>query len=204
MATGFLVLARAWWDRLRGRLEPSPCPFALAALLDVPFRELFAGPQRVIAAFEFKAGERVLEIGSGIGYYSLEAARRIGYGGWLVCVDIQWRMVEETRRRLVAASFGQAAFVQASAEHLPFAPKFFDRVLLVTVLGEIPDRGEALREIRRVLRPGGRLSVSEQLPDPDFVTPRALRRQLRAAGFVEEATHRHFLLAYTSTWQVRT
>jgi hypothetical protein len=40
------------------------------------------------------------------------------------------------------------------------------------------------------------------LPDPDFITPGSLRRQLRAAGFVEEATRRHFLLAYTSSWRV--
>jgi ubiquinone/menaquinone biosynthesis C-methylase UbiE len=159
------------------------------------------GPVRVLATFDLKPGQRVLDIGTGTGYYSLETARRIGDGGRLICFDIQGEMLAETRRRLRAAGFESAEFVQASAEHLPFSSGSFDHVLLVAVLGEIPDRSQALREIRRVLRPGGRLSVSEQLPDPDFITPGSLRRQLWASGFVEESTRRHFLLAYTSVWR---
>jgi len=195
------MIARAWWDRLRGRLEPSAYPFTEAALLETPWRRPFAGPQRVLAAFDLKPGERVLEVGPGIGYYSLEAARRIGPQGRLICLDIQREMLLETRRRLRGAGCERAGCVEASAEDLPFLSGCFDHVLLVTVLGEIPDRSQALQEVRRVLRPGGRLSVSEQLPDPDFITPGALRRQLRAAGFVEETTRRHFLLAYTSVWR---
>jgi len=66
------------------------------------------------------------------------------------------------------------------------------------VLGGIPDRDVALAEIRRVLRGGGRLSVSEQFPDPDFVTRHGLRRELTARGFAEEKTRGW--LFYTSTW----
>ena len=196
------LVARGWRDRLRGRLEPGPYPFAQATLLDSPLRTLLYGPTRVVNAFDLKAGQRVLDVGSGTGYYSVETARRIGDRGRLTCLDIQGEMLVETRGRLRAAGVESAEFVQASAERLPFASGSFDYVLLVTVLGEIPDRLQALKEIRRVLRPGGRLSVSEQLPDPDFITPGALRRQLRASGFVEETTRRHFLLAYTSAWRV--
>ena len=196
------LVARGWWDRLRGRLEPGPYPFAEATLLDSPLRTLFFGPARVLATFDLKPGQRVLEIGSGTGYYSLETARRIGDGGRLICLDIQREMLLETHRRLCAAGFEGAGSIQARGEDLPFAANSFDHVLAVTVLGEIPGRSQALREIRRVLRPGGRLSVSEQLPDPDFITLGSLRRQLRASGFVEEATHCHFLLAYTSVWRV--
>ena len=196
------LVARGWWDRLRGRLEPGPYPFAQATLLDSPLRTLFFGPARVLARFHMMPGERVLDIGSGTGYYSLEAARRIGDGGRLTCLDIQHEMLLESRRRLFVAGFGSAGFVEASAEQLPFASDSFDHVLLVTVFGEILHRSQALREIRRVLRPGGRLSVSEQLPDPDFITPGALRRELLSAGFVEMATRKHALLAYASTWRV--
>ncbi len=196
------LVARGWWDRLWGRLEPRPYPFPEATLLDSSLRKLFSDPRRIFATFDVKPGERVLDIGSGTGYYSVEAARRTGDGGRLTCLDIQREMLLETRRRLMGAGFERAEFIEASAEDLPFASESFDRVLLVTVLGEIPDRSRALRECGRVLREGGRLSVSEQLPDPDFVTPASLRRQLRAAGFVEETTRGHFLLAYTSTWHV--
>jgi len=74
-------------------------------------------------------------------------------------------------------------------------------VFLVTVLGELPNRRQALEEIRRVLRPGGRPSVSEQFPDPDFVALRTLRRELVEVGFVEKVTNGH--LVYTSTWRLR-
>lgn len=65
------LVARAWWDRVWGRLQPRPYPFAEATLLDSPLRKLFSGPVRVLATFDVKPGERVLDIGSGTGYYSL-------------------------------------------------------------------------------------------------------------------------------------
>jgi arsenite methyltransferase len=196
MASGSLIAA--WWDRLRGRLQPEPFPFAEASMLDMPLRRFVSSPQRVLGEFGVGANERVLEIGPGIGYYSVEAARRVGAAGLLVCLDIQHAMLTAVRRRLAAAGRPAVAMVRASGLELPMRSASFDRVVLITVLGELPDRPGALRELHRVLRPGGRLSVSEQLPDPDFVTKRTLRRQLSAAGFREEATRGHFF--YTSTW----
>ncbi len=194
-------LAGAWWDRFRGRLQPKPCPFSRAAVLDTPLRALFASPQRILTAFDLHADERVLEIGPGTGYYSVEAARRAGPLGSLVCFDIQAEMLREVRRRLRSAGHLNTGFVHGNALHLPFAQRSFDRIVLVGVFGEIPDHPRALAEMRQVLRPGGRLSICEQLPDPDFVTPATLRRELPAAGFVEELTCRHRVLAYTATWR---
>jgi ubiquinone/menaquinone biosynthesis C-methylase UbiE len=177
-----------------------PCPFSHAAVLESPLRVLVAGPKRILGAFGLAEGERVLEIGPGIGYYSLEATRRVGERGRLTCLDIQRDMLLEVRRRILVAGQDNAGFVQASAIMLPLRSDSVDHVFLIAVLGEIPDRPQALAEIRRVLCPGGRLSVSEQFPDPDFVTRRALRRELQAAGFIENVTQGH--LFYTSTWHV--
>jgi ubiquinone/menaquinone biosynthesis C-methylase UbiE len=141
----------------------------------------------------------VLEIGPGVGYYSLEALRVIGEDGRLICLDIQPEMLQEVRQRVSRAAAGEACFVQGSATRLPLSNSSVDQVFLITVLGELPDRSAALGEIRRVLRPGGRLSVSEQLPDPDYLTPRVLRSELSAAGFIEESTRG--LVVYTSTWR---
>lgn len=163
----------------------------------MPGRRLVAGPRRVLDAFGLGAGQVVLEIGSGTGFYSTEAARRVGPQGRLICLDLQPEMLRQARRRVEAAG-SCADFVQADAHALPLRSGVVDHVCLITVLGEIPDRGRSLAEIKRVLRPGGRLSVSEQFPDPDFVTPRALRRELRSAGFVEQKTKGW--LFYMSTW----
>jgi len=187
----------AWWDRLRGRLRPRPCPCSLGGWLDVPGRRLVAGAPRVLGEFGIGAGQTVVEIGPGTGFYSVEAARRIGPSGRLLCVDLQREMLEVTRGRVHVAGL-RAHFVRANASALPLRPGSADHVFLVTVLGEIPDRPHALAEMKRVLRRGGRLSVCEQFPDPDFVTPASLRRDLSTAGFVEERTRGW--LFYRSTW----
>jgi ubiquinone/menaquinone biosynthesis C-methylase UbiE len=75
---------------------------------------------------------------------------------------------------------------QGDAQKLPYADRTFDAAYLIGVLGEIPDAGMALRELRRVLKPGGRLVISELLIDPDFISLPALREQAREAGFVYE------------------
>jgi uncharacterized protein len=166
----------------------------------VPGRRLVAGPRRLLDASGVGAGQTVLEIGCGTGFYSVEAARRVGPSGRLVCLDLQRAMLLHTRRRM-AAEGQPGSFLQADASALPLRSECLDRVLLVTVLGEIPSRGAALAEIKRVLRVGGVLSVSEQFPDPDFVTRGALRRELTLAGFAER--HTRGLLFYTSTWSRR-
>ena len=187
----------AWWDRFRGKLEPRPCPFSGRGILELWVRTLLASPRSVVDAFGLAAGGRVLEIGPGTGYYSIEAARRIGRGQ-LICLEIQREMALAVRQRLAAAGHAGACVLQGDARAIPVRSGSVDHVFLVAVLGEIPNRREALAEIHRVLRSGGRLAVSEQLPDPDFITPRALRRELRPAGFVEQITRGRFW--YTSTW----
>lgn len=158
-----------------------------------------AGPDKVLGAFGIALGQTVLEIGPGTGFYSVEAARRVGTSGHLICLDLQAEMLRHTRERIERSNLS-ASFVRASAHALPLRSSSVDQVFLITVLGEIPDRAKALAEIKRVLRAGGRLSVSEQFPDPDFVTVRTLRRELVAAGFLEEKTQGW--LFYTSTWPI--
>ena len=187
----------AWWDRIRGKLQPRPCPYFLAPVLEIRGRDLVAGPKKVLGAFGLTPGQTVPEIGPGTGFYSVEAARRVGSSGHLICLDLQAEMLRHTRKRIESSNL-VASFVQASAHALPLRSAAVDLVFLITVLGEIPDRTKALAEIKRVLRPTGRLSVSEQFPDPDFVTRRRLRGELDAAGFVEEKTKGW--LFYTSTW----
>jgi ubiquinone/menaquinone biosynthesis C-methylase UbiE len=170
--------------------------------LDRPARAFVAGPERILGEFGLGPGERALEIGPGTGYYSSEAARRAGEQGRLICLDVQREMLLEVRRRTSEAGQTNVDFVTADATALPLPSNCVDHVFLIGVLGEIPDRARALAEIRRVLRSEGRLSVSEQLPDPDFVTRRTLRRELQAVGFIEDATRGRFF--YTSTWHAAT
>jgi ubiquinone/menaquinone biosynthesis C-methylase UbiE len=91
-------------------------------------------------------------------------------------------MLDHTLGRAHEAGIANIDGTEADARTLPFEDASFDAAYLVAVLGEIPDRGAALRELRRVLRPGGRLVVGELFGDPHMVTPGALRREAEAAG----------------------
>jgi SAM-dependent methyltransferase len=71
---------------------------------------------------------------------------------------------------------------QGDARELPYPDDTFDAAYLVTVLGEIPDQEAALRQLARVLKPGGRLVVGELLGDPHWVSPAKLRTRAEAAG----------------------
>lgn len=191
------TIFRSWWERLRGSLHPRPCPWRFAWLLDLPFRPT---PGKVLGAFDLRAGERVLEIGPGTGFYAIHAARRVGPDGAFFALDIQLPMLLELRRRNEKAGGAPMKLLQASAAEIPLAAGSLDHVYLTAVLGEIPDRPAALAEIRRVLRPGGQLSLSEQLPDPDYVSLATLRRELPPHGFVEERSDGRWTL--TSTWRI--
>ena len=71
---------------------------------------------------------------------------------------------------------------QGDGRRLPYEDAKFDGAYLVTVLGEIPDQDVALRELRRVVKPGGRIVVGELFGDPHMVTERSLRARAEAAG----------------------
>jgi ubiquinone/menaquinone biosynthesis C-methylase UbiE len=162
-------------------------------------RAWHAAPAKILGAFELGVGERVLEIGPGTGFYAIHAAPRVGPEGTFFALDIQLPMLLELKRRNARADGAPMKLVTASAAEIPLRTGSLDHVYLTAVLGEIPDRPVALAEIRRVLRPGGRLSVSEQLPDPDYVTLRRLRRELAPLGFVEERSRGWWV--YTATWR---
>lgn len=143
--------------------------------------------------FHVDKGHTVLEVGPGTGYFIVEVARRLGPEGRLVCVDIQPEMIGALRRRLLRQGATNAQPMVGDALGLPLAESSVDRAFLVTVLGEVPDRPKALAELRRVLKPGGILSITETLPDPDYQFPDVVRDLCRASGFRLLEHHRRLL-----------
>lgn len=103
------------------------------------------------------AGLRVLDVGCGDGAYAMAAARR---GGQVVGEDAAPAMITAARARANEAGLG-AEFQQADVTALPFEGNRFDLVFAVTVLCFVPDASAALREMTRVLTPGGRLVLGE-------------------------------------------
>ncbi len=130
-----------------------------------------------------RPGERILEVGPGYGYYSLSVADRLGPKGKLDILDIQPRMLRHTLRSARRLRTRNLVAACGSVEALPYRDEVFDGAFLVTVLGEVNDPAAAMRELFRVIRPGGRLVVGETFADPDWVSPQSLHRLATAAGF---------------------
>jgi ubiquinone/menaquinone biosynthesis C-methylase UbiE len=160
-------------------------PVEYAGWLLSPLRNLIAPASRIVGRLALKPGDRVLETGCGPGYFSPAAARRLPEGR-LTLFDAQAGMIEIAVGRLKRRGFTNFETSVGSAERLPFADASFDVVFMITVLGETPDRAQAISEAARVLRRGGRLSITEAAGDPDRVRPGEVARLAGEAGLVAE------------------
>jgi ubiquinone/menaquinone biosynthesis C-methylase UbiE len=98
-------------------------------------------------------------------------------------------MLSRLKVRLEARRITNVHTLKAALGNGALPADAFDRVLLVTVLGEIPDRVKALGEIRRSLKPGGVLSVTEVFPDPHFQTRNTVRKLAEQAGLELRESH---------------
>ncbi len=165
--------AALWW-----RKNPSACPYGQRFWVEAPHP--IVTRERLRSVLTPEPGERLLEIGPGTGYYTFEMADWVGPEGRVEIFDLQQEFLDHVMR----GSGGRTNIVptQGDATDLPYEDASIDAVILTAVLGEIPDRGAALAEIRRVLRPGGRLVVGELFGDPHFTTLGSLRRQSGEAG----------------------
>jgi ubiquinone/menaquinone biosynthesis C-methylase UbiE len=171
--------AALWWRR-----HPSACPYSQRFWVEAPHP--FITRERLWSVLEPSSGERVLEVGPGTGYYSLPVARWVGPSGRLDALDIQQEMLDHTLRRAAEEGISNIVGERADAREMPYADGTFDAAYLVTVLGEIPDQSAALRELRRVVKPGGRIVVGELFGDPHMVTHGALRERAAQAGLAVE------------------
>ncbi|MBE0611736.1 MAG: methyltransferase domain-containing protein, partial [Dehalococcoidia bacterium] len=136
-------------------------------------------PQAVVRWIGLRGDETVLELGCGPGYFSI-ALRDATPRGRLVLFDLQPEMLRMARKRVGPS--GTVATVAGNAMALPFPAETFDVVFIAAVLGEVPDREACLAEVRRVLRPGGRLVVNEVRGDPDYIKASDLDKACAGVG----------------------
>ena len=157
----------------------------LSWVLESGIRRRILSPGQLVERLPLGPDFAAAEVGSGTGVYARVVRHHVRL---LVAIELQWPLIVKAHVR-----DRELSLAQGSALALPLRAASFDLIYLVTVFGELVDGSAALAEIRRVLRPDGFLSISEHLPDPDFVSRPRLRRACEEAGFT-------FLRSVGSWW----
>ncbi|HDD68872.1 MAG TPA: methyltransferase domain-containing protein [Candidatus Korarchaeota archaeon] len=186
--------------RIVRRFIKVPCPHQFVRLIENPVRRVLFGPEKVLNRAGILPGMRILELGPGGGFLTVEVANIVGEQGIVCCIDIQPEMIKTLRKKAKKLGLEERILeVVGDASYLPYPDRSFDIAYMVAVLGEIPEQRRAIREIWRMLKNGGTLSITEILPDPDYSLPRTVRRLCEGMGFKHVST-RGNLFCYTSNF----
>ncbi len=138
--------------------------------------ESFAGVGNPFIFGHLRPGETVLDVGSGAGFDSLIAARQVGPAGRVIGVDMTDAMLEKARDGARATGLDNVEFRKGLVEELPLDDASVDVVISNGVINLCPDKEAVLREIARVLRPGGRLQIADIVVQK--AVPQAAKEQI--------------------------
>jgi len=185
----FLIVFFGW--RLASNRRSLPCPAWLSWMVDNPLSR--ARTRRTLEQLELSPGMHVLDAGCGPGRLTVPIAQAVGPEGTVFAIDIQPDMLSRAQAKARGASVSNVKFLLGSlgAGQLPHAA--FDRACLVTVLGEIPDKNAALKEIYSSLKPGGFLLINEVVGDPHYQSLKKVRELAHQVGLRPATQHGNWM-----------
>jgi ubiquinone/menaquinone biosynthesis C-methylase UbiE len=182
----FLILVSIIW-RLASRRYTIPCPAWLGWMveMDNPFTKINRAAM-IIEDSGIQQGMTVADIGCGPGRVTIPVAQKVGLSGQVVAVDIQEEMLNKVKEKAQKAHLNNIMFLQTGVGEGRLESNKFDRILLVSVLGEIPNQKAALQEIFNALKPGGILSITETVFDPHYQRFNAVQTLAEQVGFKQK------------------
>ncbi len=170
----FQIGLRAWV-----RTNPQRIPYGWGWLLENPWRKHYRDPSQTVAACEIKPSDTVLEIGAGSGLFTAALAASCAK---LIVSDIEERYLKDSSAKVQDRA--NLEFLVADACALPLPDASVNVVVMISVLPEISTPTLALREAARVLKPGGHIVISQELFEPEYVTPATTDTWAANAGLV--------------------
>jgi arsenite methyltransferase len=147
----------------RAGLEALDYPLDMARNLPEPVAAAYCGVGNPFTLGPIHLGEAILDIGCGAGVDSIIAAMMVGESGWVTGVDLVPEMLERAKENARMAGVENIAFLEASAEELSFPDNSFDVVISNGVFNLVVDKTKAVGEVYRVLKPGGRFMLADQV-----------------------------------------
>jgi ubiquinone/menaquinone biosynthesis C-methylase UbiE len=180
--TVFLLIFIVWG--LASKRQSLPCPVWLSWMveLDNPFTKTNRA-EVIIQNLDLQPGMSALDFGCGPGRLTIPMAEKVGVQGRMTAVDMQDGMLKRTQEKAQSKNIENIRFVQSAAGEGKLGNDQFDRAVLVTVLGEIPDQLSALQELFNAIKPGGVLSITEIIFDPHFQSRSKVMQLAEKVGF---------------------
>ena len=136
------------------------CPWWVGYLLASPIRRWLQDPEKILSPY-VNEGMTVLDIGPGMGFFTIPAARMVGESGKVIAVDVQEKMLRVLRKRAEKAGVGDRIVVRLCEPNSLGVSEPIDLCLAFNVVHEVPDAGKLFSQIRGILKPAGRVLLSE-------------------------------------------
>jgi len=177
------------WRRASARAS-HPLPVWLSSMVefDNPFTKINRAAT-LLKHLQVQPGMRVADIGCGPGRNTIPIAKLVGLEGKVSAIDLQIGMLTQVEIKATQADLHNIECLQVNMGEGSLSQNHYDRALLVTVIGEIPQQEAALREVHSALKTGGRLLVTEVIFDPHFQSQKKIRRLAQTVGFTEIACY---------------
>jgi 2-polyprenyl-3-methyl-5-hydroxy-6-metoxy-1,4-benzoquinol methylase len=138
------------------------CPWWLCFTFDNPLRKLLHNPKAILRPY-VHPGDRVIDIGPGMGYFTIPLARLVGPKGHVIAIDVQEKMLSALRSRAKKNGVSERIEAQLASQNSLGKHEPVDFILAFWMAHEVPDQSSFFREIRESLKPNGSLLLAEPI-----------------------------------------